>query len=140
VRLLDSHVIAELIKPAPDRSVLAYVGALAPETGFTAAICEAEICFGLARLPAGQRRADLASRIGTWFASGFPNQVLPFGSLCASHYGAIRAAREAAGSPIAVEDAMIAATAHAHGHTVATRNVDDFQGCGAAIVDPWRAG
>ncbi len=137
--LLDSHVISELIEPAPDPSVLAYVRAVAPETAFTAAICEAEMCYGQARLPAGQRRADLASRIGTLFASGFPNQALPFDSLCASHYGAIRAAREAAGRPITVEDAMIAATARAHGATVATRNVDDFQGCGAAIVDPWRA-
>jgi predicted nucleic acid-binding protein len=33
---------------------------------------------------------------------------------------------------------MIAATARAHGATVATRNVEDFQGCGADIVDPWR--
>jgi len=137
--LLDTNVISELVRPAPDPAVLAYVRALAPETAFTAAVCEAEINYGLARLPAGRRREDLAARIATLFASGFQNQILPFDSLCASHYGAIRSAREAAGRPITVEDAMIAATACAHGATVATRNVDDFQGCGAEVVDPWLA-
>jgi predicted nucleic acid-binding protein len=34
---------------------------------------------------------------------------------------------------------MIAATARAHGSTIATRNVNDFQGCGTQVVDPWRA-
>ena len=136
--LLDTNVISELVRPAPDPAVLAYVRALAPETAFTAAVCEAEITYGLARLPAGRRREDLATRITALFASGFQNQVLPFDRMCASHYGAIRSAREAAGRPITVEDAMIAATARAHGATVATRNVEDFQGCGADIVDPWR--
>ncbi len=136
--LLDTHVISELVRPAPHPAVLAYVRALAPETAFTAAICEAEISYGLARLPTGQRRDDLASRLATLFASGFGKQILPFDSLCASHYGAIRAAREAAGRSITVEDAMIAATARAYGAKVATRNVDDFRGCGAGIVDPWR--
>ena len=137
--LLDTNVISELVRPAPHPAVLAYVRALAPETAFTAAICEAEISYGLQRLPAGQKREDLASRLATLFASGFQNQVLSFDSLCASHYGAIRAAREAVGRPITVEDAMIAATARAHGATVATRNVDDFEGCGTKVVNPWCA-
>ncbi len=135
--LLDTNVISELVRPAPDPAVLAYVRALAPEIAFTAAVCEAEISYGLARLPVGKRREDLATRIATLFASGFHNQVLAFDSLCARHYGAIRSAREAAGRPITVEDAMVAAIARAHGATVATRNVDDFQGCGADVVDPW---
>lgn len=34
-------------------------------------------------------------------------------------------------------DALIAATALVHGLTVVTRNVKDFEGTGAIIVDPW---
>ena len=136
--LLDTNVISKLVRPSPNPSVLAYLRALAPETTFTAAICEAEIIYGLARLPTGRRREDLATRIAALFAAGFQNQVLPFDRLCASHYGAIRSAREAAGRPITVEDAMIAATACAHGAAVATRNVDDFEGCGAKMVNPWQ--
>jgi predicted nucleic acid-binding protein len=34
-------------------------------------------------------------------------------------------------------DALIAATAIVHGMTVVTRNVGDFAGTGAAVLDPW---
>jgi predicted nucleic acid-binding protein len=39
---------------------------------------------------------------------------------------------------MAVEDAMIAATARASGpHAIATRNLKDFADCGVRLVDPW---
>jgi predicted nucleic acid-binding protein len=34
-------------------------------------------------------------------------------------------------------DALIAATARAHGLTLVTRNVRDFAGTGIAVLDPW---
>jgi predicted nucleic acid-binding protein len=34
-------------------------------------------------------------------------------------------------------DALIAATAHAHGLILVTRNIDDFANCGVALVNPW---
>jgi predicted nucleic acid-binding protein len=32
---------------------------------------------------------------------------------------------------------MIAGIARAHGATLATRNVRDFEGCGIRLIDPW---
>jgi predicted nucleic acid-binding protein len=55
----------------------------------------------------GRRRDDLAARIATFLATGFPEHILPFDALCATLYGEIRQTREAAGRPITVEDAMI---------------------------------
>lgn len=136
--LLDTNVISELVRAEPDPAVLAYVSALAPETVFTAAICEAEIRYGLARMPAGRKRDDLVARITMFFDTGFRDQILPFDRLCAALYGEIRHARSAAGKPIAVEDAMVAATARGHGaHAIATRNLKDFAGCGIPLIDPW---
>lgn len=37
-----------------------------------------------------------------------------------------------------LEDGMIAATAHVHDLTVATRNVHDFHRLGIRVVDPFR--
>lgn len=34
-------------------------------------------------------------------------------------------------------DALIAATALVHGLTVVTRNVNDFQSSGVAVLNPW---
>lgn len=137
--LLDTNVISELVRPTPDRTVLAYLRTLVPETVFTAAVCEAEIRYGLARMPLGQRRDQLIARIEALFASGFEDQVMPFDSACAALYGQIRASREAVGKPIEVEDAMIAATARAHGASLATRNVSDFVDCDTIVINPWIA-
>jgi predicted nucleic acid-binding protein len=139
VILLDTNVISELVRPLPDPAVLSFVSRQAPDAVFTAAICEAEIHYGLARLPPGRRRDDLTARITAFFATGFPARVLRFDSACAVLYGKIRADREAAGMPISVEDGMIAATARAHGAMVVTRNLTDFRDCGIDIVSPWHA-
>ena len=48
--------------------------------------------------------------------------------------------RGAAGPPISLPGGQIAATARAHGATVATRNIDDLRGCGVGVVDPWGEG
>ena len=67
----------------------------------------------------------------------FADRILVFDSAAAALYGTIRATREAAGKPISVEDAMIAATARADMLSIVTRNGADFAGCGVRIVDPW---
>jgi predicted nucleic acid-binding protein len=137
--LLDANVLSELVKARPDTAVLAYIDRLAPDSLFTAAVCLAEMRHGLARMPRGRRHDDLAARIDTFLSTGFVDRVLPFDGPCAALYGDIRHAREAAGRPIAVEDAMIAATGRAFGvQAIATRNVQDFTACGVTIVDPWQ--
>jgi predicted nucleic acid-binding protein len=139
--LLDTNVISELVKTEPNQVVVAYMGGLAPETVFTAAVCEAEIRYGLARMAAGQRRDELIGRMARLFEIGFPDQILPFDRACAAIYGEIRHGREAVGKPITVEDAMIAATARAYGvRAVVTRNTQDFADCGVALIDPWLTG
>ncbi len=135
--LLDTNVISELVRPSPNPAVVTFLGRQPADAMFTAAICEAEMHYGLARLPPGRRRDDLTTRIRTFLATGFQARILPFDSACAALYGKIRSDRETAGKPIAVEDGMIAATARAHGAIVVTRNVADFQDCGVEIASPW---
>jgi predicted nucleic acid-binding protein len=138
VILLDTNVISELVKAEPDASVAAYLYGLAPDMLFTAVVCEAEIRYGLARMAVGRRRDELIARIDTFFELGFRDQVLRFDRSCAALYGEIRHARESAGKPITVEDAMIAATARAYGVAgLVTRNTKDFVGCGVELIDPW---
>jgi toxin FitB len=137
--LLDSSVIAEMAKEHPDPAVAAFMATLAPGDVCTAVICEAEIHYGLVRLPAGKRRDQLTQRMTGFVEAMFKGQVFAFDRLCVSHYADIRSQREAAGRPISVSDAMIAATARAYSaDAIATRNVRDFGGCGVEIVDPWR--
>lgn len=136
--VLDTNIISELVRVTPNPAVLDYVRGLAPETVFTASVCEAEIRYGVARMPAGRRRDELIKRIAIFLDAGFRDQILPFDRPCAAIYGEIRAAREASGRRISVEDAMIAATARAYGaEAIATRDLEDFADCGVSLVDPW---
>jgi predicted nucleic acid-binding protein len=137
VILLDTNVISELIRRDPDPTVTSFLRRQPPQTLFTASVCEAEIRYGLARMPAGRRRNDLAGRVAVFLASAFVGRIMAFDTAAAALYGTIRAAREAAGRPISVQDAMIAAIARAYGLAIATRNIDDFTGCGAEVIDPW---
>ena len=111
---------------------------LPPETVFAAAVCEAEIRYGLARIADGHTRDALIAWMATSFEGGFPHQVLRFDRACAAVYGEIRHAREAIGKPITVEDAMIAATARTYGvRAIATRNTKDFVDCDVTLIDTW---
>jgi predicted nucleic acid-binding protein len=137
VIVLDTNVISALMRPVIDPAVATYLQARPPDTLFTASLCEAEIRYGIARLPQGRRRDALEAAFQVFLRDGFGGRILVFDSACAVAYAAIRVRREAAGLPVAVPDAMIAATALAHGATVATRNVADFAHCGITVDSPW---
>jgi hypothetical protein len=134
--LLDTNVISELIREAPENEVLAFLRRQPQASLFTSCICEAEVRYGLARMPAGRRRNELAGRVAVLF-TGFATRILPFDSASAILYGKIRVARRSAGMPISVQDTMIAATARAYGVAIATRNTGDFSGCGVRVMNPW---
>lgn len=135
--LLDTNVISELIRPSPDAAVRYFLRSRSSDELFTSSICEAEIRYGLTRMPSGRRREELTVRVAAFLSDAFSDRILPFDTACAAHYGEIRAAREAAGRPITVEDAMIAATVRAHGAVLATRNLADFEGTRITVVNPW---
>ncbi len=136
--LLDTNVVSELTRSQPNPAVLAYLRRQPQAMLFTSSVCEAEIRYGLARMPAGRRRNELAGRAMVFF-SGFAARILAFDSAAAGLYGPIRTRREAVGRPISVADAMIAATARTYSLAIATRDSGDFAGCGIRVVDPWRA-
>jgi predicted nucleic acid-binding protein len=138
VIVLDTNVISEVMKPAPEARVMAWLRAQALEELATTAVSLAEIGYGLCRLPPGRRRDDLEARYRTFLARGFGDRILPFDAVAADLYGELVTSRQAAGRPIDAFDAMIAAIARSQAAAVATRNVADFEGCGVPVLDPWR--
>jgi len=135
--ILDTNVISELMKPKPNRRVVAWVSAQPRPSLFTTAITEAEVLLGVALLPAGKKRRALEATIADMFAEDFERRVLAFDSSAAGDFAQIVAARRQAGRPIAHADAQIAAIARSFGAAVATRNGADFAGCDVELHDPW---
>lgn len=136
ILLLDTNVVSELMRPEPAPVVRTWMARFPAAALHVSTISAAEILAGIARLPDGRRKEALAEQAEAMFAAEFAGRVLGFGLEAAPAYAAITAARERAGRPIAVQDAMIAAIAHVHDATVVTRD-RGLQGCGVPVVDPW---
>lgn len=135
--VLDTHVISELFKPAPDPKVMAWVRGLSGSVMFTTAVTRGELMFGVHCMPAGRRSTDLLLQLTALFAEKLAGHVLPYDGDAADAHAALAALRRAQGRPIAQSDAMIAGIASSRGATLATRNVRDFEDCGVALIDPW---
>ena len=135
--LIDANVVSELMRPAPDPAVEAWVTERAAATLFFSAVGEAELRYGVAVMPAGRRRDALASEIEGMLREDFAGRVLPFDSEAARAYAGIAAARRAAGRPVSHADCQIAAIARSRGMAVGTRNARDFADMEIDIVDPW---
>ena len=135
--ILDTNVVSELMRPAPDPLIASWVAEHATSSLFLTAVTEAELHFGLAVMPPGKRRDGLATGLERMLKTGFANRVLPFDSGAARAYAGIAAARRWGGRPIAQADCQIAAIARARGMAVATRNVRHFEDMGIEILNPW---
>ena len=135
--LLDTNIVSEVIKSAPDARVAHWLSGQAEDSLFVCAVTEAELRFGVAVLPLGRRRDALARLIEDILGEDFAGRILPFDSRAAIAYASVSAARRQAGRPISVCDAQIAAVARSRGAAIATRNVGDFEGCGVEVINPW---
>jgi predicted nucleic acid-binding protein len=135
--VLDTNVVSELMKSAPEPSVLAWIDAMPAATVFVSAITRAEILYGIALVPEGKRRDRLEQAAHTAFETYFRGRILPFDSEAADAFAPLAAGRRQAGRPISQPDAQIAAIARSRGAELATRNVPDFEGCGVEIINPW---
>jgi predicted nucleic acid-binding protein len=137
VIVLDTNVLSETLRPAPAPAVMAWLDAQPRQAMFTTAVTRGEVLYGVALLPEGRRRDELQAACTAIFDIDMAGRVLAFDTAAADAYAAIAAGRRDAGRPISQFDAMIAGIARAHGATVATRNITDFEGCGVLLVDPW---
>ena len=137
--VLDTKVVSELMRRAPAAPVVRWIDGRATGSLYTTAITHAEILHGIQLLPRGKRRDAIAAAASQMFEEDFAGRVLPFASDAASAYAEIAAARRRKGRPISAFDAQIAAITRAAGADLATRNVDDFEGCGIDVIDPWES-
>lgn len=136
--LLDTNLISEPLRPAPDPKVVAWIDAQPVQTLFLSAITVAELRLRIASLPAGRRREVLRERIETQVLPVFTGRVLAFDLAATQSYVDLQAAAGKKGHIITLADACIAATALAHGMSVATRDVSPFTAAGVTVINPWK--
>jgi hypothetical protein len=139
VIVLDTHVVTELMRKAPEPRAVTWVDRFAASEVLVTAVTAAELMYGVARLPEGRRKRELHIKVEGLLTEDFEDQILPFDAPAATHYAEIVASRERAGRPISMADAQIAAICRNWSAGLATRNVDDFVDTGVDAVNPWDA-
>ena len=135
--LVDTNVVSEPLRGAPEPRVAGWLDAQALETLYLSAITVAELRFGVRALPAGRRRERLHEDLETQVLPMFAGRVLSFDLAASQAYVELMARARSEGRTIPVSDGYIAATAAANSMMVATRDVAPFQAAGLATVDPW---
>jgi toxin FitB len=135
--LLDTNVVSELRKVKARRAhskVAAWNDGVAPAETFISAITVMELELGILRIE--RRDSGQGSIMRGWMDEhvlpAFTGRVLPIDTVVAQRCAALHVP-----DPRPERDAFIAATALAHGMTVVTRNVRDFESIGVATLNPW---
>ena len=137
--LVDTNVLSELWRVAPDPGVLSWVDAQAMETLHLSAITVAELRFGVASMPEGRRRSIYQDRLEREVLPAFTGRVLPFDLDASQAYATLMARARREGKAISTADGYIAATAASRALMVATRDVAPFQAAGVKVINPWNA-
>jgi len=83
--VLDTNVVSEAMKPEPNPSLRAWLNDQVAETLYLSSVTLAELLFGIAALPAGQRKNLLAPALDGLIGL-FRDRVLPFDIDAARHY------------------------------------------------------
>ena len=136
--VLDTNVLSEFVKPLPSNIVVNWLAEQERSSVFTTTITQAEVLYGIERLPPGKRRTQFTVAAEKMFTEQFEDRILPFDQLAARAFARIAAGRNAMGRPYSRFDAMIAAIARSQGAAVATRNTADFEHCGIEVINPWK--
>jgi predicted nucleic acid-binding protein len=138
--VLDTNVVSELRKAKAgkaDANVTAWTVSVPAWSLYLSVITVLELEVGV--LLVERRDPAQGSLLRTWFAHhvlpAFADRVLSVDTAVARMCAKLHVP-----NPRADRDALIAATALAHGMTVVTRNVADFEPLGAPILDPWTNG
>ena len=127
--MLDTNIISDLIRN-PQGKAAKRIAKVGEGNICTSIIVAAELRYGCAK--SGSERLlkaveDLLEEIS----------VLPFDVPADAEYGGIRAALEAAGTPIGSNDLLIAAHAAATGAMIVTANAGEFKRIPGLKVENW---
>jgi len=133
--LLDANVLSEPARRAPDSGVLAGLRRHARRVA-TAAPVWHELLFGVRRMPASQKRAEIEAYLFGVVARNVP--ILPYDESCAEWHSGEDARLRALGRPVPLADGQIAAIARINGLVLVTANVKHFSQFLGLSVEDWR--
>lgn len=132
---LDTNVISETLKKAPDSAVIAWLVRHDAELALPT-VAVGEIAFGIQKIRLDQRADRLEEGLVSW-RRRFSDKMFSFTEEAALAYGDIMGDAARQGRGMSAPDGMIAAIARINGGRLATRNLKDFETTGLELISPW---
>ena len=134
--LLDTCVLSEFMKRAPDPGVLKFMSTLNEKGTYLSAVSVGEVRKGIALLGRTKRAAFLRDWLKE-LQRRLQGRIKAFNVTVAEQWGDLVADALKKGRPRPVLDSLIAATAAVDDMTLVTRNVSDMNHMGVRIVNPF---
>jgi predicted nucleic acid-binding protein len=135
--LLDTNVLSEVRRPAPDSKVLAWLDAIDEDRAFISVTSIAELRRGIALMNDGRRREALTAWLAEDLPARFAGRILPIDPAIAARWGDLMAQARQSGFALSVMDGFFAATALDRELVLATRNTKHFAPLGVPLLNPW---
>jgi len=136
--LLDTNVVAEIIRPSGSAAVKAWAGAQPEASFFLSILTIAEYEKGIANLAESDPRRAVYAATRDALAARFAGRLLPLSDSVVRRWGIIAGTvRRNTGRPPPVIDTLLAAAALEHDLYLATRNTRDVRHSGAVLFNPW---
>ncbi|MGN7798022.1 PIN domain-containing protein [Leifsonia sp. 22587] len=134
--VVDTNVLSELAKRRPDPRVIRWFERVRQTDLYITAVTVAEMLIGANRMD-HTADAETKAEVILEILARYHRRTLAFDTVAAAECASITSLRSAAGRPIALADAMIAATAIAtEADAIATRD-KDFADVGIPVLNPW---
>jgi toxin FitB len=137
--LLDTNIPSELTRQQSAPQVERWLDQANDEELYFSVISLGEILKGITVLPVSKRRDGLQEWLDGTLRPWFEGRILPVTAPIAERWGVLSGECRLQGKQVKVADGLIVATALHHSLTIVTRNVKDFAGLGAAVLNPWEA-
>lgn len=136
--LLDTMVVSEAARPAPNPGVLRWLEDQAVLDLAISVLTLGEIARGVARMAEGRRKRALQKWLSLELPEQFDGRLLPVDGNVALAWGALTSQGDDMGRPLPVTDGLLLATAQVHGLTMVTRNIGDVDGRGVTVLNPYQ--
>ena len=135
--LLDTNVLSEVRRPAPEPKVLAWLDTIDEDRAFISVASIAELRRGIALMDDGRRREALAAWLADRSAGALLGTNLPTDPAIAERWGDVMAQARQSGFALVRHGRLLCSTALVHQLVLATRNTKDFAPLGVPLFDPW---
>ena len=132
--LVDTNVLSELRRKAPNKAVQGWFAARPGSTLYLSVLTLGEIRKGIEAVADAKRRMRLNDWLEADLPAFFTGRILGIDMAVADRWGRMVAA---AGRPLPAIDSLLAATAAQHGLRMVTRNTRDFADLGLDVINPW---